>query len=116
MTALMSCPFCGGEAEVAKIDTIFCHGFVARCMNDDCLMTAETMCLYPTETEAAEVWNTRAERTCRMELTAPYGNFHDVWRCGECGGETLRPTVMSKSEPPNYCPECGARIEKGADR
>lgn len=58
----------------------------------------------------ADELNAWAERTCRMELTDLGSAFRDVWLCSECGEQVERNTVMNESEPPNYCPNCGARV------
>ena len=115
--ALKPCPFCGGEAEVAEIDTMYLHGFVARCMNDGCLITAETMCMYPTESEAAEAWNTRAKLVCRIE------KYCGEWGCTACGGTVGSDDPRSELyidgnavELWNYCPNCGAHRMKRGDR
>lgn len=59
-----------------------------------------------------EVWNTRAERTCRMQLTnlSSGSMYHDVWLCRACGEQVEQHTFMGKSAPPNYCPNCGCKV------
>lgn len=45
--------------------------------------------------EAIAAWNTRACDQCEG---------------GACDEQVERHTVMGKSEPPNYCPKCGAKV------
>lgn len=63
-----------------------------------------------------EVWNTRAERTCRIVKTWSDSDYIDDWnyRCSECRGfipinERDQETgdVISAA---NYCPNCGAKV------
>lgn len=110
MNELKPCPFCGVEAEVVWLDSVYIHGFVARCANAECIIVAETD-IYPTEAEAVEAWNTRAERTCRIE------KIGDEWHCSCCG-------EMVGCDDPwcelfingnavelwNHCPNCGAKV------
>lgn len=50
--------------------------------------------------------------TCRMTLADLRGPaYTDVYECSECGHQTMVYTVMDESEPPNYCPSCGRRVE-----
>jgi phosphoribosyl-ATP pyrophosphohydrolase len=105
MAELEPCPFCGGEAKTAEYDTMYLHGFVVHCMNDDCPVAVGTH-LCATEAEAAELWNTRAEKTCNVE------HHTDGWgattrHCGNCGAD-LDCDTRNKQ---NYCPVCGARLE-----
>ena len=58
-TTLLSCPFCGGEANV--IDHHNDDGSVSvGCNNDTCLGFSGLGWLYKTEAEAIAAWNTRA--------------------------------------------------------
>ena len=55
------------------------------------------------------VWNSRAERTCRMKQVPmfPGTNCNFVeWECSACG-------KTNREHKPDYCPNCGARVEKG---
>ena len=110
-TELLPCPFCGGEAEIHPSndwDVKFTGStYFAWC--DKCETRGD---YYNTEAEAIAAWNTRAERTCRMELTDLNSGsaYRDVWLCGECGGQVEQHTFLGKSDKPNYCPNCGRKV------
>lgn len=98
---LLPCPFCGGEAHISASS----DGYGVECWNRRCIdIQLEQI---PTEAEAIEAWNTRAERTCRntwdIELT---GRLR--FKCSECGAVSLDVT-------PRYCPACGARVVEEVD-
>ena len=106
---LKPCPFCGGEARIiAKLyEPKVCVG----CDDDTCLGFSGLGWLYDSEKEAAEAWNRRAERTCRVEVShgthGPRPRFPgDVWTmhhvCSACGGP------VDKGN--RYCKHCGARL------
>lgn len=108
---LKPCPFCGGEAKVYEMK----YGgegqysvFGVFCVEDS---KAELTGLnkyqhghfidnFPTEAEAIEAWNTRAnnrtKRTCKMEEAY----------CSECG----RPDPSSGDA--RFCAYCGAKVVK----
>ena len=54
-----------------------------------------------------EVWNSRAERTCKQEERGwgTEGDHARVWLT--CGHDCMVPTVQ---DLPNYCPNCGAKV------
>lgn len=55
MSVLKQCPFCGGEAHISASS----DGYGVQCWNRRCIdMQIEEI---PTEAEAIEAWNTRAE-------------------------------------------------------
>lgn len=101
MTELKPCPFCGGEAEyrAAKyVRTVFKHSVV-------CLECFASVPPKASEQEAIEAWNTRAERTCHVELvdqneSDPVG----VAICSECGSNGF------EIQNSNYCSYCGAKV------
>ena len=56
------------------------------------------------------------ERTCTMlRLTDYTCQYMHRYMCSECGEYNEQPTVMSKSTPPNYCSNCGARVIGGSE-
>ena len=70
---LKPCPFCGGEASLYG-GTNFETGrsaYYVECSDPLCPVCPTTptadLIAYKTEAKAAEAWNTRAERTCRVE-------------------------------------------------
>ena len=95
-TELLPCPFCGCEAVIridatrptsyrdrlrVGCDTVGCRGFYHA-----------AWAYYETPEQAAEAWNTRAERTCHNE---------DGW-CSECG-HFLHDSFK-------WCPWCGRKV------
>ena len=101
MTELLPCPFCGGEASVERIGGNGYY-FVA-CTNLNCCDSA----LAETEAEAISAWNTRYERTCEEFGSVRVWQSCNVWSHElSCGHEA----DTLESEPPNYCPNCGAKV------
>lgn len=112
---LKPCPFCGGPAETSRglhnydMWGIWCP---------DCKISV--CALYPSEQDAIDAWNRRAERTCRMVDCGSHdtcvvnselsdGNIMSMEfgyrQCSDCGAFVFDcPTV-------HYCPICGARVE-----
>lgn len=109
-TDLKPCPFCGGVANV--IDHHNDDGSVSvGCNNDTCMGFSGLGWLFKTEAEAAEAWNTRAERTCKLEpLEAFYitANMLDQTEWGVCSNCGTASPIDS-----TYCCECGARVLRG---
>ena len=62
----------------------------------------------PTEDRALDLWNRRAERTCRPVHT------REKWECGACGCEIMPGfmPVFKGAGVLRYCPNCGARVEE----
>lgn len=133
-TTLKPCPFCGGEAEVNQtydIDTNEVDGYFIICRNKDCTAWPETA-EYLTEAEAIEAWNTRAdnykpaaeywqrmyedtmheilaERTCEIDCEVDDNLEYPIWIFELSCGHSFDATTK---DPPNYCPECGAKVVK----
>lgn len=91
MSELLPCPFCGGEAQVARTAAGY---WAAYCEEPMCGRVGN----FKTEADAIEAWNTRAERTCELTLDGTDGCFG----CSECD-ENIPPLA-------NYCPNCGAKV------
>lgn len=97
---LLNCPFCGGEAHYDRgrltgISAVVCpcssHVFFGAEKDRDATITA---------------WNTRAERTCRMERTEIH-LLPDVrlpFVRLDCGHEAIAQHEV------RYCPTCGAKV------
>ena len=111
MSELLPCPFCGGEAEVYEMQYgengkysvfgVFCkEDSKAELIGLNRYQHGHFIDNFPTEAEAIEAWNTRAERTCKHERM-----FNLVKR--ECDG---RRYSWREMDMPNYCPNCGAKV------
>ena len=104
MSKLKPCPFCGGEA------TFHTYGRTCNVVCDDCLIGTRLEHIDEYEV-AIDAWNTRAERTCRMELVDIIGGIRHVRRCEECEAELSNDlSAIEGAWLPNYCPNCGARV------
>ena len=130
MTELKPCPFCGGEARVFHFSSAI-RDEVWRAVCDK-LFCAQGPDGY-TEAEAIAAWNTRVERTCYADEVTHRDCKYSVnrgWRertCKEFGSVRVWQScnVWShelscghevdtlESEPPNYCPFCGAKVIGG---
>lgn len=106
---LLPCPFCGGEAYIAEMDVRFIscgqkeYETVIKC--EDCGASIESE-VYRKD-RIAEAWNTRTERTCRMEYNEKASGDEiyptEAYTCSLCRCVTL-------DGKPNYCPNCGAKV------
>lgn len=104
---LKPCPFCGGEPRLVEEISLA----KIACMNRGCEVEPETPWFWSVD-EAAEAWNTRAERTCKAANVAEYA--WDDFECSECGWVTW--SFLMEHEgcgtvcKPRYCPNCGAKV------
>lgn len=116
MTELKPCPFCGGE-DIHIGWTDFDSGVIfVEC--ETCGMYCEPKDCYANEPKAIAAWNTRAERTCKVEKlvegTTPDGYQAYVWHCLSCGGKMFGGDyALYGHVPPRFCSHCGARVERG---
>lgn len=99
---LLPCPFCGGEAEFETYGGTACAVTCRKCR-----CGTPTVSLNDGE-RAVEVWNRRAERTCRMTFDDVSSSLYSgpMLKCSKCGACVPR----EFSGPYNYCPNCGARV------
>lgn len=102
MRELKPCPFCGGEADEYEGD----YGNGIYCMMCGAMVGEPIHLEYRTTKrvsidEAIDAWNTRSERTCRMETEESCQNWNS---CSECDADYYT------DQPINYCPNCGARV------
>lgn len=116
---LKPCPFCGGEAEMVA-GTYRDGGYLENTAYVRCkgcgLRTYEFHECEPAEDVqryATEMWNERAERTCRIVRSvdknpASYGGL--VHRCSSCGKAFPKQFFNNGWTKLNYCPTCGCRI------
>ena len=100
MSELLTCPFCGGEADVHY----FAHDdseCTVMCSNPNCRASVSARSCGSMTTaynRARKLWNRRAERTCRWELVE--GTLFAT-ECGE---------AFHRVVPDDYCPHCGAKV------
>lgn len=99
MSELKPCPFCGGEANTLHRPHVIDWRYSVGCNDDECRGFIGLSWLYKTEAEAIAAWNTRAERTCRIEEhgEVPYPI------CSACGA------VQPDDYTVYYCWSCGAK-------
>ena len=95
---LKPCPFCGGKASIHKWK--YADDYDVTC--ESCGVMVDKN--YMSEAEAAEAWNTRAERHGYWKQATP---FVDTIECSECGYQWPEPDFASP-----YCPDCGARMDE----
>lgn len=116
---LKPCPFCGGEATMSSY-TYSLSGlgtqYKVECEGHDCPAQPTVDWHYWTAEEAAEAWNTRAERTCRIVKKWSDSDYVDGWRyrCSECmcfiPVNERDPETGDVISAANYCPNCGAKV------
>ena len=124
MSELKPCPFCGGEARTASKDYGDTHYWRVFCDTPSCAMCMTSV--FHSEAEAIEAWNTRAddyrhaaeywqrmyentftERTCEELGSLRIWQECYVWSHDLSCGHEVDTLDM---EPPNYCPNCGAKV------
>lgn len=108
---LSPCPFCGGEAYI--VPGVYRDGsYIENCAHVKCTKCgangdtfSECLPFDVVERMAADAWNRRAERTCRMELLWTDGEDGECYECSECGD-----IAFTHCDAPEYCPNCGAKV------
>ncbi len=102
---LLSCPFCGGEAEIY---TEAFGGVVFYVWCDNCKTRGDYYC---TEAEAIAAWNSRAERVCENLAYYSLINFEcSVCGCSVHGGDELGANIENGRW--NNCPNCGRKVKR----
>lgn len=92
----------GGTLTAEQVRESWCGN-----LKRDCLYDPPT----PDWQAIADELNSRAERTCEMRADGAHCmNGVEFYECRSCGEYACVPTAMGKSEPPNYCPNCGAKV------
>lgn len=105
---LLPCPFCGGEAELKRYQSgdwqVICYHA------DGCIMHETDLdnCYWENVQVLARQWNTRAERTCEIVGSYYYDDYNQYEFEFSCGHSVN----MYDKEPPNYCPNCGRKVEQ----
>lgn len=132
MEELKPCPFCGEPPKINEYHGSAIPEYSVDCMNDNCPAYAGSS-LKETKEETIEAWNTRAERTCKVEpfYFAKPKTIEDIQaglflRCSECHASidkhkaSVRITERRDGDIEvevvgteiNYCPNCGAKAVK----
>lgn len=104
MANLRPCPFCGGKAHIMNMGYphwIYCESCGAKVHGG---VAGE-------EGEAASIraWNRRVEQR-RGHWIGIDDEPCTVYECDVCG--VIYDTVNGEWDVPNYCPNCGAKMEK----
>ncbi|MDM8289057.1 Lar family restriction alleviation protein [Slackia piriformis] len=98
---LLFCPFCGGEARFETYGGTACAVVCPTCGCGTPTMRLDDGMI------AADLWNRRAERTCRMEYNEEWSGDElyptECYNCSECH-------YMTNDGMPSYCPNCGAKV------
>lgn len=110
---LKPCPFCGGEPIMSSY-TYSLSGagiqYKVECERHNCPAQPTVDWHYWTAEEAAEAWNTRAERTCRMDYVGYIGTEESrasIYQCSKCN---MRYMSANVPDPGEYCMACGAKV------
>lgn len=109
---VMACPLCGDSGFVKVATRCKPEGeWEARMKCEECGIEL----IKSGETEDAAItallkaWNTRAERTCKMEYEKSEPHIHEgKLTCSECGAWAMFPPYNWSEY--NYCPYCGAKV------
>lgn len=124
MSELKPCPLCGGTPLLSEGPYDWdCGGryYYNAMIECACGLTLEVdnpgPKVYTSDAEAlnfvVDAWNTRAERTCKMEtdydeIEVIASSPEDTWayKCSACGWSFR----YDRGIKPSYCPICGAKV------
>ena len=106
---LKPCPFCGEKPSIVNVRTgVFWTNEFSFIDHIKCSRCG----LEISGDDAARLWNTRVERTCKPVNVAGYA--WDDFECSECGWVTW--SFLMEHEgcgtvcKPRFCPNCGAKV------
>lgn len=111
MSELKPCPFCGGEAVIEPIIAID-KRFYSKCRRCGCAIPN----LVPTEQEAAEAWNARAEKMCYVLDYRAIPDEGSILCRLSCDHEVLIPDLGPFNPSIEYCPYCAAKVMNNDNR
>ena len=108
---LKSCPFCGGEAKIERIDDSYlCYVICTKCH-----ATAPGFFNYPgsnSEEKSVHAWNRRAGEPPAADVQEiKHGEWREhnkIYICSQCGYSFEHEGYLALF---NYCPCCGARMD-----
>ena len=119
MAKLKPCPFCGAEPIVTGQYNMAAEWYQCSCPKCHISQTGNG---YRSRLEAFDAWNRRtndgpavqAEWQGKGDGYADGALVFDVWHCSECG-YCIDDGTDDPERLPNYCPNCGAKMNGGTD-
>lgn len=117
---LKSCPFCGGRAKIIEIGS---RGNVIQVRCTSCGAGSKLATLsaeYAAADKVANNWNQRASEALKASWTEQTSVTHigrtniPISKCSHCGFTLC--DILNRTDLYNYCPNCGARMDEGAQQ
>lgn len=111
---LRECPHCGATRGLYTLDKYggLCADYelIAQIFCDNCKSAFENE-RADNGKELIDAWNTRAERTCHMNIVKD-GPLCSVWKFDCCGFEYVENKCdqWQTDLPRTWCPHCGAKV------
>lgn len=102
MSSLLPCPFCGGKPTAIETHPGRGELYCGKC---DLVMCGDNA---KTPEELTQAWNTRHVETCKV-VGSYYSELMDVYVFSFSCRDSI---WWNDEEPPNYCPECGRKVER----
>ena len=101
MSELLSCPFCGGEARFETYGGTACAVVCQTCGCGTPTMRLDDGMI------AVDLWNRRAERTCKKRNHNTDDYYMRCYSCSRCNAGWFEDIY---DKPFSYCPHCGAKV------